>query len=600
MSMQQSNAPTPTAESADLALGALAVAAAVVGALYAGAWASARLVGHRLGKFSLAVLVRLLRDWRDPSLAWRSPVGPVWMYWGLTLLILFVLAVLAWGMLKLWRGIGAPAGPGTGQTSDPTALPGLASRRHIKQLAGHKVLLAQGKVLRPSLEQPSPRHLGWQLGIARGVPVWMGVRDSLVIVGPPGSGKGLHLAIPMILDAPGPVVTTSTRPDNLAATITARSRRGPVVVFDPQGLARGAPSTLRWSLIRGCEDAQTAMRRAATLTAGAGKDVTDGSFWVGRASTAIRCLLHAAALGGRSARDLYRWSVSASAAQEAVSIMTSHPAAVPTWDHALDGIVAAEPKLRESVWSMVANSLSMLGDPRVLEAVSPGEGEGFDPVAFLHQSGSLYLLGTASGATACASLVSALVEDVVETARRIAAASTNARLDPPLALVLDEAANYPLPSLPSLMSEGGGSGIPTIVVLQSLAQARDRWGREAAQAIWDSATAKIVLGGVGSADDLNDISRLVGERDQLEHSRSQPVGIGQSGGSVSTSLRRVPILDPATLRTLKFGYGVLLFRSSHPIMLTLRPWTARPDAKQLRAERAAVEESLRKAAEAHA
>ncbi|MGH9073110.1 MAG: TraM recognition domain-containing protein [Acidimicrobiales bacterium] len=53
-------------------------------------------------------------------------------------------------------------------------------------------------------------------------------------------------------------------------------------------------------------------------------------------------------------------------------------------------------------------------------------------------------------------------------------------------MVLDEGTNYPLPSLPSLISEGGGSGITTLAVLQFLAQARDRWGREAAQAIWDS------------------------------------------------------------------------------------------------------------------
>lgn len=35
------------------------------------------------------------------------------------------------------------------------------------------------------------------------------------VIGPPRSGKGLHIVIPAILDAPGPVVTTSTRPDNL-------------------------------------------------------------------------------------------------------------------------------------------------------------------------------------------------------------------------------------------------------------------------------------------------------------------------------------------------------------------------------------------------
>ncbi len=102
----------------------------------------------------------------------------------------------------------------------------------------------------------------------------------------------------------------------------------------------------------------------------------------------------------------------------------------------------------------------------------PDEGKGFDPEAFLRDRGTLYLLGTASGASATGRLVGAFVEDVVATARHLAAASAGARLDPPLSLILDEAANYPLPSLPSLMSEGGGTGISTVVVLQSLAQAR--------------------------------------------------------------------------------------------------------------------------------
>jgi type IV secretory pathway TraG/TraD family ATPase VirD4 len=55
----------------------------------------------------------------------------------------------------------------------------------------------------------------------------------MVILGPPRSGKGLHLVIPMILDAPGPVINTSTRPDNLTTTLRARQKHGPVAVFDP-------------------------------------------------------------------------------------------------------------------------------------------------------------------------------------------------------------------------------------------------------------------------------------------------------------------------------------------------------------------------------
>ena len=108
----------------------------------------------------------------------------------------------------------------------------------------------------------------------------------------------------------------------------------------------------------------------------------------------------------------------------------------------------------------------------------------------------------------------------MEAARRVAARSPGARLDPPLSLVLDEAANYPLPSLPALMSDGGGTGICTVVVLQSLAQARAVWGEHAASAIWDAAIVKVILGGGSNARDLEDLSRLLGQRDSRRPRRS--------------------------------------------------------------------------------
>jgi type IV secretory pathway TraG/TraD family ATPase VirD4 len=415
----------------------------------------------------------------------------------------------------------------------------------------------------------------------------------MVLLGPPRSGKGYHLVIPMLLDAPGAVITTATRSDNLAATITARSTAGPVGVFDPQGLATGVPSALRWSPVRGCERPQTAMIRANALCTDAGEGTESGSFWRQQTVTAVRCLLHAAALDDRPPADLYRWSLSPAAAKDAVDILVHAPRAALAWDRALDAIISADPRQRDSTWAMVANTFAALADPQVLDAVSPSDAERFEPADFLRRRGSLYLLGTASGAVATAGLVAALVEDVVEVARRLAAASPGARLDPPLGLILDEAANYPIPSLGALVSEGGGTGITTLAVLQSLAQARDRWGREQAQGIWDSAIVKIVLGGGGDADDLADIARLVGERTERDYSETSQAG---GGRSVSASNRERPILDPAAIRSITFGHGLLLLRSARPIMLTLRPWTARPDAGRLRHDRAGVEAAIRNAA----
>jgi type IV secretion system protein VirD4 len=404
----------------------------------------------------------------------------------------------------------------------------------------------------------------------------------MLLLGPPRSGKGQSVVIPMILDAPGAVVTTSTRADNLSVTLAARTAVGPVAVFDPQRLAH-CPSRLpplRWSLLRGCESPQTAMIRAEALVSDAGRSgVENGMFWRQQALTATRCMLHAAALDGRSPSDLQRWSYAAPGAKEAVSILVSHPAATPGWERALDAIIGSDQRTRDSIWAMVANTFAPLADPAVLAAVSPEPGKEFDPVAFLAMRGTLFLLGTASGASATATLVAALIEDVIDAARRLASSSPGQRLDPPVALVLDEAANYPLPSLPSLVSEGGGSGITTLAVLQSLAQARDRWGREAAGTIWDASIVKIVLGGSANADDLKDISRLIGEKATTEWTHTVQAGAG--GRSVSSSTRLRPILEPSEIRRLPIGHGLLLVRSARPIMMKLQPWTSRRDAGTL-------------------
>ena len=158
---------------------------------------------------------------------------------------------------------------------------------------------------------------------------------------------------------------------------------------------------------------------------------------------------------------------------------------------------------------------------------------------------------------------------------------------PPLLLALDEIANLtPLPSLPSLMAEGGGTGITTLAVLQSLAQARNRWGEHAADTLWDAATVKLVLGGLGKYRDLDDVARLIGETDEFVETRTR----ARAGDrSTSTSIRTVPVLPASALRTLPLGTGVLLLRQARPAVVDLTPWTRRPDAARLWADQAVVE-----------
>ncbi|MBX3086872.1 MAG: type IV secretory system conjugative DNA transfer family protein [Cryobacterium sp.] len=551
---------------------------------------AAFLSGAEQSEVGFAGGVNVLFNPADPAAALESPSLNAVLYWVVATFMLGALATTSvWVWIRLRRHSVAA-------TADPRKLHGIASRHNVASNASSRALLHRAATLRPSLVRPKPEDVGFLLGRSHGKQIWASVEDSILLIGPPRSGKGLHVVIPAILDAPGAVVTTSTRPDNLTVTLKARQRLGPVAVFDPQHLAEGIPAGLRWSPIRGCEDPLTAMIRATGLAAAtelSSGGVEGGGFWEGKTRVALQALLHAAALDHRTPAELFRWTLDPAAAAEAVAILIGSPFAATGWAESLEAMLDSDPRTRDSIWQGVSLALAALADPRVLDAVSPSEGEHFDPEQFIRRRGTLYLLATGAGAGNSAALVSAFVEDLVETARRMAARSSGARLDPPLLLALDEIGNLaPLPSLPTLMAEGGGTGITTMPVLQSLAQARDKWSENQAAAIWDASIAKIILGGASNSRDLQDLSTLIGERDEFTES----VTHGDYGSrSNQRSVRRVPIMPPDRIRTLPFGTGVIMLRSTPPIVTDLHPWPKRADAQQLKTDRSTVESLLQRA-----
>ncbi len=572
----------------NVGLALLAAAAVLAGLLRLAGTLAAWATGATQPDVGVAAALDVLADPLVPATALHAPgLHPI-AYWIVVALLLTVLVAIGWGVWRLVTDRRAP--------SDPRRLSGTATPADIARTAAAKTLLKRAGTLRPSLTDPRPADVGYLLGTARGRQVWATVEDSILLIGPPRSGKGLHLVINAIVDAPGPVITTSTRPDNLTTTLRAREKTGPVAVFDPQQLAPGLSAGLRWSPVRGCQNPLTAMIRATGLASSTGLGsggVDNGGFWEGKTRTAIQALLHAAALDGRDPATLYQWALNPTIAADAVRILQTHPDAATGWAESLDAMIQSDPRTRDSIWQGVSLAFAALADPRVLDAITPRDGEAFDPTSFLRDNGTLYLLATGAGAGASAALVAAFIEDLVEVARKIAATSPGARLDPPLLMALDEIGNLaPLPSLPTLMAEGGGTGITTLPVLQSMAQARAKWGNDAAGAIWDASIVKIILGGGSNSRDLQDLSALIGDRDETTDSTS----IDAYGGrSSQRSLRRVPIMAPDTLRTLPFGTGLTLLRTAPPIITDLRAWTDRPDADTLHEQRGEIESHLRTA-----
>jgi type IV secretion system protein VirD4 len=141
---------------------------------------------------------------------------------------------------------------------------------------------------------------------------------------------------------------------------------------------------------------------------------------------------------------------------------------------------------------------------------------------------------------------------VTAAARRSARAA--GRLDPPLLVALDEAANTAPPAhhRPNVVLRRRIRYL-TIVAFQSLGQARETYGRDKGDAIIrDLATVKVLFGGEGNADDLRELGDLLGERDEeiTSVSHQSAAALWQGPANVQRHTRLRPVLTVDELRTL--------------------------------------------------
>lgn len=512
----------------------------------------------------------------------RADVVAVWWLVGVALVMVAALAVggvLTW---RMWKQSGAWL------RQDILSRDGVAGRAEIVRDFGARAVRRRGQYTRPGLGKPSVHDVSWTLGRSRGVTIHVSTEESMVIQGAPRSGKGLYVVINAILDAPGAVVTTSTRADNLVVTMRARKSEGrPVTVFDPQGMS-GLPSTLRWSPVRGCADPDIATRRALVITADT-EMKGENAAWQKRSLIVLQCLLHAAALSGGRVAAFRRWSSSPVLAREALDVLAS-PAAARGWQADLMGILEDDPRNTSNSWIGVSAAVAPLSSPRVMAALDPqDEEQEFDPKSFIRQRGTLYLIGTRSGAAAAGPYLSALIDDIDNAAREMAFVSAGGRLDPPLSFILDEIANLsPWPGLPVVLSDGGGIGISTLVVLQSLSQARSGWSIEEAATIWDSAIIKVIFGGGSDERDLRSLAGLLGERSLILSTRSW----SSQGRQDGEQIRESPVIRLDEIRRLPVGTALMLGRRTRPILLDLRDWHKRKDAAELRRSKLETEREL--------
>lgn len=486
------------------------------------------------------VLVKLTQHASDPKMAWPRGVrasmpGPVVFYLVLVAMILAVGAV-ALALYRFFKGSFSGTTPGSSW----------AGVRELRQLI---------------VKEPEPSRL--TLGRVGGKLIAAEERQSVIVLGPTQSMKTTGFAIPAILEWEGPVLATSVKSDLLRDTLDARSALDDVWVYDPTSSTSNLCSG--WSPISSCRTWHGAQRTASWLAGAAPSGSTglsDAEFWYQAAAKLLAPLMYAAARSDRSIADVVRW-VNLQEQREVLKALEG--AETPAIDSARASF-KREGRQKSSIYTTAETVLAAYEDPVVARSA---EQEDISPQSFLEWGSrrTLYVVSPSHEQRRLRPLFETLLHTIISYAYEHAA--QHGPLDPPLLLVLDEAANIaPLRDLDALASTAAGHGIQLVSVFQDLAQITNRY-QERAQTVVNNHRAKILLSGISDTQTLEYASRLLGDEEVLQASVTR----GAQGSRSTTESTTMRSLAPAhVLRGIRPGEGVLVYGHLPPARLKLRPW----------------------------
>ena len=286
-------------------------------------------------------------------------------------------------------------------------------------------------------------------------------------------------------------------------------------MFDPLRVT-GSPRLWWVDLLAGLRTKEAATRLAAhfVLTV---DDEHKRDIWGPAAKDLLCALFLAAATSGRTLREVDRWLGDAASPIPAELLDRAGFSGLAS---SLRGMQNGAPETRDGIYQTARTAAACLNDEEILPWVTPPRGRPlpvFDPLRFAGSRDTLYLI-TETG-TAAAPLIAAMADAVMRAGRRRAERS-GGRLDPPMTVILDEAANIcRIADLPSQYSHAGGRGVIPVTILQSYEQGVTVWGEQGMASLWGAATKKLIGAGVDSPRLARDMATLVGQHDVPVQSR---------------------------------------------------------------------------------
>ncbi|MDF3285023.1 TraM recognition domain-containing protein [Gordonia sp. N1V] len=548
-------------------------AVVVIGTSVAGAF-SGLLSGHGWawpggpGPMVLAVKSTVLHL-GDPAAAWPTEPapGPGWLFWTCAALVLAAAAAAVWwGYSKILERRMRRRAVEQGFAG--------ASELRRRNLTAERAV-SRAVATRTPLQDTPRKDLDPYLVAVNvaseytsGEQIFLQQRDCVHVVSPTGGGKTWGFAVPRCWDAPGFLLTTSTRADLPAATIADRLDRGHVAVFDPEDIT-GLPNQLkvRIPLIGGCEEPATAIRRSdALVKAMPMGDTKNASYWQDKAATLLRCYLHAAALSGARMDQVRIWAMSRNPKRPQDILRSDNP----SWAEELTQILSSESTSADDMIGAVANLFKPLADPRLLEAIDCPPEQATDLAELVlgsDRSGTaantLYALSSGE-AESTAPIIAAVTNEAYFLCSQFSQWAPGQQMPVPARFNLDEVNNVaPIPHLPRKMTDSGGRGINLWAFSHNESQVRERWGDRQGEQFLKSSPVRIVLPGLGDDRELQSLSRLCGTRTVYDGPNHTP--------------RDIPVMRDSDIRQMPEDQGLMIYRNAKPALIRIPSVWADPD-----------------------
>lgn len=528
--------------------------------------------------FDVLPMFSYLLQWgrSNPATEYGLPEMVVW-HW----VIASFLLTVSFAVLLIWLRVR------TAWMNNPQRRAGLATPEEVEKELGRSQLLKRSPHLRPSLKSGAddPTQVGYFVGDYRGKEVWLRCEDPTIVIGPSRAGKGWRLLLRWIMSAPGAIITTSSKLDNAKLTMLGRKASGSRPWIFAPGIPDGESfgHVLRWDPIAGCVSEDVLVRRIHALipSDSFSGSTSNGGHWDTLGQQLASHLFHAAACGGKTVDAVWEWVTLPKRAEEAVRLIREHPDGLPEHANHLEAVLQTPPEQRASQWGVLPTVLAFMESRSARAWMIPtGADDEFDPVRFVLNRESLYLVGDKKATGGFVRILDGLLAELDHVTKGLAGVSPGDRLDPPVTYILDEAGNIEYQGLNELITAGGGRGRVGIAVFQSKTQLQQYGGQEAEDTLWDAATAKIVLPGGGNPKTLQEMSDLIGKTWVEAESNT----LGGVTGTATLSAEKREIFEASEIRTLETGSAFVFYRNLPPALPACPGFDTHPDFAKFQAD----------------